>query len=261
MSIKTLSTTEDVVTNGMDRATAVTIDYWAIQEDIRRLTQLVGIDEFSKDMSENYISRVHGRPADLGGGLYELAIQFITNISVHDVVKLIADGVAFDLLKSGTKSFVLRPFLAAYEKLKAKNTEHNVDINEIRFMFSDAEIVVTKICRSSIFESLGDIFDVLTRDFENLRNGDGEYPYTIQIPVFEDPEKRLCRFRVLLDVDETISNVTKRGYLCYWGVEYDFERTRRVFDLKNKLLIDSDFYSIDRYWQEWESDRKRNNLK
>ena len=241
----------------MNHDLAINIDYWAVQEGKSDLWQLAGIADFQDDLSQEYISRVHGRPGDLGGGLYEFAVQVIANISIQDVVKLIADGIAFDLLKSGTKSFVLRPFLAAYEKLKARNTEREVDIHEIRFMFNDAEVVVSKICGNSIYESLGAIFQVLARDFDCLRNGNGEYPYTIQVPVFEDPEKKLCRFRVLLDVDETIEGVSSANYLGYWGIYYDFERASRIFDVKRKLLIDSDFLTIDRYWQEWERDRKR----
>src|SRR3990167_8792622 len=105
----------------MNHDLAINIDYWAVQEGKSDLWQLAGIEEFQDDLSQEYVSRVHGRPGDLGGGLYEFAIQIVANVSVQDVVKLIADGIAFDLLKSGAKSFVLRPFLAAYEKLKAQN--------------------------------------------------------------------------------------------------------------------------------------------
>lgn len=242
----------------MSHDLAINIDYWAVQEGKNDLWQLTGIAEFQNDLSQEYVCRVHGRPGDLGGGLYEFAIQIIANISIQDVVKLIADGIAFDLLKSGTKSFVLRPFLVAYEKLKARNVDREVDIHEIRFMFNDAEVVITKLSDNSIYDSLGAVFQTLTQDFACLRNSEGEYPYTIQIPVFEDPEKRLCRFRVLLDVDETIERVTSADYLGYWGIYYDFQRTSRVFDVKRKLLIDSDFLTLDRYWQEWERDYNRN---
>jgi len=242
----------------MNHDLSINIDYWAVQEGKRDLRQLAGIAEFQNNLSQEYVSRVHGRPGDLGGGLYEFAIQVIANISIQDVVKLIADGIAFDLLKSGTKSFVLRPFLAAYEKLKAQNADREVDIDEIRFMFNDAEVIITKLSANSIYDSLGDVFQTLTQNFACLRNSDGEYPYTIQIPVFEDPERKLCRFRVLLDVDETIEGVTGADYLGYWGLYYDFEGTFRVFDVKRKLLIDSDFLTLDRYWQEWERDYNRN---
>jgi hypothetical protein len=239
----------------MNSTLAIIIDYWAVQEGKNNILQLAGIKEFQDSLSQSYVSHVHGRPGDLGGGLYEFAIQVIANVSLQDVMRLIADGIAFDLLKLGAKSFVLRPFLAAYKKLKAMNTVREVDIHEIKFLFNDAEVVISKICDDSIYKNLGQIFQVLAENFEHLRGRNGECPYSIQIPVFEDPEKRLCRFRVLLDVDETISNVTSANYFDYWGVEYDFDRTLRVFDVKRKLLIDSDYLTLDRYWQEWERDR------
>jgi hypothetical protein len=235
----------------METNSAVRISYWAIQEGTT-IIEPVGIAEFREELSQSYVSSVHGRPGDLGGGLYEFTIEFITNISVQDVSKFIAGGVAFDLLKSGTKALVLRPLITAYEKLKNKNKERDVDIHELKFIFQDAEVIVGKICDGSIYDSLGSIFKAISENYESLKNRDGEFPYTIQIPVFEDPDKKLCRFRVLLDVDETIKHVTTANYLDYWGIYYDYERASRVFDVKRKLLIDEDFLTLDRYWQKWE---------
>jgi hypothetical protein len=101
----------------MESKSAVRISYWAIQEGVK-IIDPVGMIEFKEELSQSYVSSVHGRPGDLGGGLYEFTIEFLTNISIQDVAKFIAGGVAFDLLKLGTKAFVLRPFIAAYEKLK-----------------------------------------------------------------------------------------------------------------------------------------------
>lgn len=235
----------------MEAKAAVRISYWAIQEG-PKIIEPVGMTEFKEELSQSYISSVHGRPGDLGGGLYELTIEFLTNISIQDVVKFIAGGVAFDLLKSGTRAFVLRPLIAAYETLRKKNTDRNIDIYELKFIFEDAEVIVGKICSGSIYDSLGAIFKALSENYEFLKNRDGEFPYTIQIPVFEDPEKKLCRFRVLLDVDETIEHVTSANYLDYWGIYYDLERAFRVFDVKRKLLVDEDFLTLERYWQKWE---------
>ncbi|CBE69965.1 MAG: hypothetical protein F9K13_07600 [Candidatus Methylomirabilis oxygeniifera] len=241
----------------MEYPLSLQVEYWAIQEGPDRLLELDGIREFQSELDAHYVARVRSRPGDLGGGLYEFAVHALSNISIHDVLKLVADGVAFDLLKSGARSFVLRPFLAAYKKLRSQNPERNVDISELHLTFADAEVVITKICSDSIYESLGQIFQTLGQCYPLLRNGRGEYPYSIQVPVFQDPEQRLCRFRVLLDVDETIRGVTTADYLGYWGVTYDYERTFRVFDVRRRLLIDSDFLSNARYWQEWARERKR----
>lgn len=242
--------------HSMDPSMAITIDYWAIQEGKDKLWQLSGIEEFKDEISQSYISRVHGRPGDLGGGLYEFAIKIITNLTLTDFVGLVASGIAFDLLKSGTKLFILRPLLCAYDKLKAKNTDRNLDISEIKFIFRDTEIVVSKICNDSIYNSLGEIFRKIADNYEHLQNKTEEYPYSIQIPVFEDPEKRICRFRVLLEFDEPISNVKPIDYFGYWGLYYDYERTFRIFDVKRQLLIDSEFLTANRYWEAYEQASK-----
>lgn len=240
----------------MDPTIAVTIDYWAIQEGKDGLVQLSGIEEFQHEISQSYISRVHGRPGDLGGGLYEFAVQIITNLTLGDVMALAGSGIAYDILKSGTNQFILQPLLQSYSKLKAKNSDLNLDINEIKFIFKDTEIIIKKICNNSVYDCLGDIFRMLAESYIDLKNQNGEYPYSIQVPVFEDPEKKICKFRVLLDFDEPITNVKRDDYFGYWGLCYDYERACRVFDVKRKLLIDSVFFTSDLYWNAFESHTK-----
>ncbi len=85
----------------------------------------------------------------------------------------------------------------------------------------------------------------------------GEQPFEIHIPVFEDPaEDRLSRFRVLLDVDETIRPNAAADYFRFWGLQYDFSRTARVYDLQRHLLIDERFLTLEWYRIEWESRRR-----
>ncbi len=123
----------------MDQNGAVKISYWGIPEGTNTIQEPIGIAEFRDELAQSYVSLVRGRPAGLGGGFYELAIEFLAVISIHDVLKLIGDGIAFDLLKSGTKAFMLRPLLAAYERLKKRNSKRDVDIHVVSFIFQDAE--------------------------------------------------------------------------------------------------------------------------
>lgn len=209
-------------------------------------------------MSESYIAVVNGRPGDLGGGLYEFAVEFIANISLSDVVKFLAGGIAYDLIKSGSKAFVLRPFCDAYKKLKDRNPR--LDITEFRVMFQDSILVIYKITDDSIFSQLESILGAIAKHYENLVLASGETPLEIHVPVLEDlAQDRLCRFRVLLDVDETIANVTTDDYFKLWGISYDFSRNFRIYDLTRELLIDEEFYTQQRYnvlWEEWYRKRK-----
>ncbi len=236
---------------------AINIQYWAYQEDGRTLSQPEGMDTFVAELQSEYVARVHGRPADLGGGLYQLAVQIVATIAIGDVVKLIADGVAFDLLKAGAKSFVLRPFLNAFAKLKSSAKSQKVDISELRFVFNDAEILITSVRPDSLYENIGEIFKFLVENFQHLQANGNESPYEITIPVFQDPTGEICRYRTLLDVDETIENVSVASYFGLWGVQYDFDRTVRVYDVERKQLIDADFLTVDEYWKKWDEHCRR----
>lgn len=243
----------------MDTGIAIKISYWAEADSSGEASihDLSGINEFREDLARNYISVVHGRPGDLGG-LHELAIELVANISLMDVAKFLAGGIAYDLIKSGSKAFVLRPFLQAYEELRERNPSNDVDIEELRIVFQDSVVVIYKICENGIFSQLEGVLQTLGRHYDKLLLSSGERPFEIHVPVLEDlAEDRLIRFRVILDVDETISGITLKNYLDFWGLWYDYSRKFRVYDVARALLIDEQFYTRDRYWYEWEQRRKR----
>src|ERR1700688_2801922 len=98
----------------MEVGMAVRIDYWAAQKGARELHDLEGIDEFREQLEANYVAVVRGRPGDRGG-LYNLSIEIVSTLALQHVVRLLLDGIAFDLIKEGAKTFVLRPLLAAYK--------------------------------------------------------------------------------------------------------------------------------------------------
>ena len=236
---------------------AIKIDYWTLPDGSPTGEEPEGIDEFRSDLQNEYFSFVRGQSGACGGGLYEFVIQITTPITVGDVANFILSGVAYDLVKSGTQSFILRPLILAFEKLKSRNQKHDIDIGELRFSFQDIDIIVNKIGSRPIFDDLGGIFKTLAENLESIKGQTGESPYVIHIPVFEDPDTHICRFRSLLDVDETIQGVTSDSYLKYWGVRYNLEGQIRVFDVQRHLLIDVRYMTQDEYWDEWKMEWER----
>jgi hypothetical protein len=207
-------------------------------------------------LADNYISAVHGRPGGRGGGLYELTIHFLTNTALPFVVASILSGIAWDLIKSGTNSFVLRPFLDALKKLVAKNKRIGIDV--IRIDFSDSVLIIDWIEGVNVDENLKKIFLCLAKHFHNLILSSGEAPYEIYIPVFEDPSGDIVfKFRALLSVDETIPKVDPSSYFGYWGILYNISgNARRVYDVKRGLLYDEDFCTEEQYWR-WKELQRR----
>jgi hypothetical protein len=202
-----------------DSGTAVRVNYWAEKTGDWALHDLAGIDDFRRELAEDYVSFVQGRPGDLGG-LHQLVVEFVSSISLLDAANFLAQGIAFDLIKSGTKAFVLRPFLKAYKKLRDRNATTGVDIEQLRIVFQDTSVTIWNICDGGIFTNLGQIISTLAARYRTMILSSGEPPFEIHVPVFEDPaDDRLCRFRVPLDVDETVRNPTAEYYFKFWGLE------------------------------------------
>src|SRR5438309_7723790 len=88
-------------------------------------------------------------PGNLGG-LYGFTVEFFTTFSVQHFVNLILDGVAYDLIKSGSDALVLRPFIAAYNALKRKNADRSsrVHVSRLRLSFQDSVVVIHGLRRS-----------------------------------------------------------------------------------------------------------------
>ena len=90
------------------------------------MEDLVGIDEFEAELSENFSVFVKGKPSDaLGGGLYEMVITILHNELVHDALVfsggLLTDTVT-DFAKDQTKKFLANyigtPIKNAFAKIK-----------------------------------------------------------------------------------------------------------------------------------------------
>lgn len=230
---------------------SIKIQYWAEGNEAGGLRDLEGIAEFREELDQHYVSVVHGRPGDLGG-LHELAVEIVSNLTLQDVVTFILSGMAYDAIKSGTKSFILRPFLAAYRQLRDRNPGLRVDIEQLSIIFQDSNLIIYKITDDSICVSLEGILKLVAKNYAAMRLPSNEAPFQIHIPVLEDPTgDRLSRFRVILDIDETV-DASNADYLRLWGLRYDYANLDRVFDVERRLLIDSEFLTRERYEQAWQ---------
>jgi hypothetical protein len=57
------------------------------------MIDLKDIEEFRKELEDNYVASVHGRRSDsCGGGLYELVIELISNVSMADAASWLISG-------------------------------------------------------------------------------------------------------------------------------------------------------------------------
>src|SRR6266850_2386385 len=83
---------------------SIRVSYWAGQVyGEPRLEDLEGIEEFRRALSDEYVSSVHGSPGDRGF-LYDLTVELLSNLSLRDLGRLLVEGAAYDIIKSGSKA-------------------------------------------------------------------------------------------------------------------------------------------------------------
>jgi hypothetical protein len=245
----------------MDIGGAVRIEYWAESDGKVGLFEPEGMSEFRTDLAANYVSQVRARPGALGG-LYGLSVDFLTSFTLNHFLSLIVDGIAYDLVKSGADALVLRPFIAAYKALKKRNGERftGLRIERLRLSFQDSTLIIHELRDVDLESNVEPILNALASHYKSLILRSGEEPRFISIPVVEDPaDDRLSRFREFLDVDETVRDISAQRYLEFWGLQYDFANTSRVYDVEKQMLLDISFLTQHEYWKEWEKRWKENN--
>ena len=105
------------------------------------------------------------------------------------------------------------------------------------------------------------ILVTLARNYGRLALRSGEMPIEIHIPVFEDTgEERSSRFRVIGDIDETITSKGPEDYVGYWGLAFDRASERKVYYVAQGVLLDETFNTLDEHWNHvlWKSRLKAN---
>lgn len=232
----------------MSTGNAIVVKYW-VSTDHLPFDDLKGIDEFRNELASAYVSVVSGRAAG-AGGITHLWVDLTSTFSLSHLTQLLLDGVAFDLIKRGAEAFVLRPFIAAYKRLQERNKDSFVDIQELKMQFRDSLLILHEISSNTLVSQLESILVTLAHLYNDFLLRNGEVPYTIDIPVFEDPEEdRPCRFRVIGHIDETIRSRGPQDYVGFWGLEYDHAGLR-VFEVQRRVVLDEQFNTMERHWAE-----------
>lgn len=224
------------------------IHYWGCQEG-PTIIPLNGIKEFEEEISDSYIATIHGRPGDLGGGLYEFAIEIVSNIELKEIGVFLGSLLAGEMIVGGSKKYLLNPLFAAYRKLKRKNKENEIDIECIKLVLRDSVVTIDKITDSGIEKYLPKILGSLKSNYENLKFK-GELPFEIHIPVFKDTKMMSGKntlFRTILMWEELEKNKTAKKYFEFWGLYYDYARQFKIYDVMKKKKMNYEYLTRERY--------------
>jgi len=227
---------------------AIRVDWWYGER------VLEGEEELRAELAENYaVSIVRTRRGGLGGGLYQLFVEFLSQLTLQEVARVLLEGVAFDLIKSGTKIFFIRPFLDAYQRFKSRQKEEKrAGIDRFRLVFQDAAITIENLPHTDMLGELGNILQAVAENLEPMTRGTKGQLFEVFIPVFEDTsDERVCKFRTLLRTDETldVSRISRADYFKFWGLDYyGVAFPSCVYDVEHKATIHEQFCTESQYW-------------
>lgn len=239
----------------MSNKTSVAISYWAYPLGGGKMIDFEGIDEFEKDLSNDFNVFLSGKATDaLGGGLYELAMVVLHNNTVHDTL-LVIGGYVGDELKDAAKEWLKKhvgtPIKNAFNKLKNRNEDKTPDIDRLEIVFKDINFIIYNIFPDGIAQNVDVVLDLFGARLSEFIN-QGQLPSYVYVPVFHDKDaesddwKKRPVYRKLEKIDETIRDVSNDDYLKYWGLFYTGQEEQcKVYEVRTKTLINADLQSVE----------------
>ncbi len=191
--------------------------------------RIEGIDNFYAALKSEYIIHIRTNPGPQAGGLYDMVVQVILNMSFADFVEqVVIYGMLWDMVKLGSKRFFIRPFLTALKKLLARNP--NIDFYSVEFAFDDLVIRIVGIGRG--FTSIvTTVVNEVSKHFASIKELAPYYLDSIFIPITQgsDPEPRF----VLLP----LNSADVSDYLRFWGLEFERGMRRDVYAVDSRQLL------------------------
>lgn len=226
------------------------IVYWAYAEEIG-VEDLDGIDSFRKEVAESYTSLVKVFPHERGGEVFQLAIEFFSDITLKEYLTFIGvyvAGKAVDkVVDPILDSYLFNPLKEAYKKLKQKNSD--LGVYKFSFDLSDTKITIYHLDGDELLNNIDVILNELGNRYNQLHYFE-ELPMEIHIPVFKDDTNDVKFYRPPFEMEEQI-DLSKFKYTeGYWGLKMFKYGLECVYSLtENKIITDIPFYTEDDLYQ------------
>jgi hypothetical protein len=235
----------------MENQVAINIKYFAIGNGNDGYYGEDELYEFKNQIHSEYISSFKVNTAECGANNF--FIDFIYNLSLSDFLSFIVGGMAWDIIKHGTKKYAIDKFISFYTNFRTKTASQ--DIRDVTFLFNDSQVNFYSIIDNKPevdFNLIGKIFKSLSEHYPNMKNNN-KFPTEICIPIFCDSnrfEKPI--YRVKLECDEPLTYPDHRifkesDYWGFWGLKYGYEFKRDVYSVSDKKLLNSDWLTEEEF--------------
>ncbi|MCK9337590.1 MAG: hypothetical protein M0P43_07155 [Arcobacteraceae bacterium] len=219
------------------RQKKIVIEYWTDPDgdDFR------DINEFVKNINQDYFLTLNKKRTDAcGGGLYDFIIKITEDISLLELAKSYAeDGVKIII------GYSLKKIFDSTKALFEKNKEFSPSIEELVIDYKDCKVRIYNIYENGIEEC----FDDIMKELCDLKLADKKFfkkIKTIHLPIFNNNDLyKICDYRVKLNVDEPLTNLTNKDFFNYWGISK--QKHKYVYDVKNKKVFKQKYYTQKTY--------------
>jgi len=193
-----------------------------------------GIDEFKSNLTENYHNQIRPKwiPACSEGA--EFWITIFVNTGIADFLKgAIVGGLAWDLIKVGSKKYFFSPLYKALEKLNVNNTQNwgGLKILRYKLQFDDCEIQVGGVNKNftSIFSTIFQEVAKLKPEFEREI---GQEIIKIELPIEYLEHLDNINQRFTIDVDNEDQSI--KAFKNLWRITYSTNFPKMIYSFKEQ---------------------------
>ncbi len=237
-----------------DNQVALKIKYYVLGTGDNHFEGEGVLSKFKKEIHDEYFATFEIELADRGGG-GNFVLELLMDITLKDYLMIIIGGVAWDLVKAGTKKLFIRPFIELYKKFRKDNSSQ--EIQELTFIFNDSRVKISAIKQITYeidFEICGEIILSLAKHYHYFENSPGNFPLEIHIPLIEDSiSNDTPLYRSLLSVDEPYvfnlkpqKKFTNEDYFKFWGLNY-LGWIKYVYNLETTQLFENRWLAEDQF--------------
>jgi hypothetical protein len=203
------------------------------------------IDSFKESIDESYKNFVRVKPIGRGGGAYELAIHYITNLQWQDYLA----GFVF-------KKVVLEPvyerlleLINAYSKLKDRNPI--LDCYSLHVEFQDFDIYIYKTSENSLLPNLNKIMSEVHNHRDKIQEIMMSKVTEVHIPVIEDVSRGQELYRTPIGEAENMK-LAENDLFGFWGIKYNGSQMSAIYELSNKDFIENrEFYTDEEFYKKF----------
>nr|WP_319570034.1 hypothetical protein [uncultured Draconibacterium sp.] len=195
------------------------------------------LEELKSELQEHYIANATDTVLPQAGGILDTVVEIFSNEAFRRLTNIVFDGLVFDLIINRKNSILLKPLIAAFQKIEAKTDCW--DYTRVRFNFDD--VLIEIFGAGKIFTSVvGKVFPELLKHFKLLEHKEYGFPTRISMPIQKTDWGENGSEKWISPAGDGQEYFAEEC-LTFWGLEYGSKYNRMIYDYKNKTVLDIDW--------------------